>query len=726
MPLSAAPTAPRVEHRTDPGTVLGLGTPTPRLSWTVPRADADWRQTAYEVEVTGATGTRSSVVDSADSRCSSRGRRRPWRPASGPGAGARRARRRLERLEPDDDRRGRAARPGGLDRPLRLPGRIGGLRRRPRPCSPGRSRCPGRSRAPGSTPPRTGSTWRALNGRRIDDTRARARLDGLRAPAPLPRLRRHGPGAPGANVLERPARQRLVPRPPRLPRRRAPVRRPARPARPARGDDRRRHGARPGDRRLLGRARERGRSTTTSTTARRPTCAARGDLAAAGRRGGRPRRRTSAVLVAPDGPPIRPTERPARAAGLDVSRRAARSSTSGRTPSAGCACGRTVCPRARRSSSGTRRCSSDGSSAPGRCGRRRPPTPTSSPGGDEVLEPSLTLHGFRYAEVSGVPDLRAEDLELVVVGSDLERTGWFTSLRRPARPPARERRVEHARQLRRRAHGLPAARRATGLDRRHPGLRADGDLPVRHRRIAHLLAGRPGGRAVPRRLGPARGAERDPHRGPRPRGGRLGRRRDGRAVDAPPAHRRPRRPRAPAAEHARVGRQACGPRRSRPALDGWLPVRRLAGPRRPAGRPGATPRPTATWSRPRTSPARPRSWPTRPRCSDGDDLADDVRRARRGGPRRVRPDVRHPGRARALRRADRLRAGPGVGPPPDGGAARARRDAGWPTSSVGAASGSARASSGRRSSATHSPAPATSRSPTGCCCRPRARRGSTR
>jgi alpha-L-rhamnosidase len=48
-------------------------------------------------------------------------------------------------------------------------------------------------------------------------------------------------------------------------------------------------------------------------------------------------------------------------------------------------------------------------------------------GGDEVLEPSLTFHGFRYAEVTGVPGLRAEDIEAVVVGTDLRRTGWFES-----------------------------------------------------------------------------------------------------------------------------------------------------------------------------------------------------------------------------------------------------------------------------------------------------------
>ncbi|MET0714144.1 MAG: family 78 glycoside hydrolase catalytic domain, partial [Mycetocola sp.] len=46
---------------------------------------------------------------------------------------------------------------------------------------------------------------------------------------------------------------------------------------------------------------------------------------------------------------------------------------------------------------------------------------------NEVLEPLFTFHGFRYAEVTGVDDLRAEDLELVVLGSRLRRTGWFTS-----------------------------------------------------------------------------------------------------------------------------------------------------------------------------------------------------------------------------------------------------------------------------------------------------------
>ncbi len=48
-------------------------------------------------------------------------------------------------------------------------------------------------------------------------------------------------------------------------------------------------------------------------------------------------------------------------------------------------------------------------------------------GADQTLEPALTFHGFRYAEVTGVPGLRADDVEAVVVGSDLRRTGWFSS-----------------------------------------------------------------------------------------------------------------------------------------------------------------------------------------------------------------------------------------------------------------------------------------------------------
>jgi alpha-L-rhamnosidase len=45
----------------------------------------------------------------------------------------------------------------------------------------------------------------------------------------------------------------------------------------------------------------------------------------------------------------------------------------------------------------------------------------------EVLEPSLSFHGFRYAEISGADGLDIAAVEAVVVGSDLTRTGWFES-----------------------------------------------------------------------------------------------------------------------------------------------------------------------------------------------------------------------------------------------------------------------------------------------------------
>src|SRR5579875_3676242 len=45
----------------------------------------------------------------------------------------------------------------------------------------------------------------------------------------------------------------------------------------------------------------------------------------------------------------------------------------------------------------------------------------------ETLEPRFTFHGFRYAEVNGIVDDQLEAIEAVVVGSDLERTGWFSS-----------------------------------------------------------------------------------------------------------------------------------------------------------------------------------------------------------------------------------------------------------------------------------------------------------
>ena len=47
-------------------------------------------------------------------------------------------------------------------------------------------------------------------------------------------------------------------------------------------------------------------------------------------------------------------------------------------------------------------------------------------GGEDVVEPDFTFHGFRYAEVTGWPgELDPAAVTAVVVGSDLRRTGWF-------------------------------------------------------------------------------------------------------------------------------------------------------------------------------------------------------------------------------------------------------------------------------------------------------------
>jgi alpha-L-rhamnosidase len=67
MSRSAAPTHLRFDHHTDAGPILGVGTATPRLSWQIPTADPDWAQTAYELEIVrGDAAPRTHVVEAAD------------------------------------------------------------------------------------------------------------------------------------------------------------------------------------------------------------------------------------------------------------------------------------------------------------------------------------------------------------------------------------------------------------------------------------------------------------------------------------------------------------------------------------------------------------------------------------------------------------------------------------------------------------------------------------
>lgn len=66
MVVAAAPRAPRFEHHTDASPVLGVGTSTPRLSWTVPQADEGYEQTAYEVEISRDGNRQRYRVDSGE------------------------------------------------------------------------------------------------------------------------------------------------------------------------------------------------------------------------------------------------------------------------------------------------------------------------------------------------------------------------------------------------------------------------------------------------------------------------------------------------------------------------------------------------------------------------------------------------------------------------------------------------------------------------------------
>ena len=80
-------------------------------------------------------------------------------------------------------------------------------------------------------------------------------------------------------------------------------------------------------------------------------------------------------------------------------------------------------------------------------------------GGRDSFEPTFTFHGFRYAEIDGWPgEIRADDIEAVVVHSEMQRTGRFS-----CSDPLVDRLVENSvwgqkGNFLERAHRLPAAR----------------------------------------------------------------------------------------------------------------------------------------------------------------------------------------------------------------------------------------------------------------------------
>ena len=244
---------------------------------------------------------------------------------------------------------------------------------------------------------------------------ARAGLDQLPPPAPLPDPRRHRPARRRCQRARRLARRRLVPRATRVRRRAcgtstAPTsallaqleialrRRIGR--RRRRPTARWRSGTRPPSRHrpLRGRDLRRppGRSDGWST-ARPSTTADWVDV-------GDARTRLGHVMVAPTrsaGAQRSTTLRPATIAHVTVRRDA--SSTSARTSPGGCGSGSAARP-ATRSRCATPRCSSTASSARGRCAAPKRPTRTCSPAtGPEQWEPTFTMHGFRYVQVEGWP-----------------------------------------------------------------------------------------------------------------------------------------------------------------------------------------------------------------------------------------------------------------------------------------------------------------------------------
>ena len=472
----------------------------------------------------------------------------------------------------------------------------------------------------------------------------------------------------GEQRARRAARQRLVPRPARLPGRARALRRPARAAGPARGD------APPT-------ARVHVLATDGSWTARESDVLAddlydgqRTDLRRAAwpatDRPGRGARRRPGPAGRAGRPAGAGHRGAARRRGVPPRRPARRWSTSARTSSAGSGCASARLPPGDEVVVRHAEVLEDGELGARPLRTAKATDTYLLAGADEVvLEPSLTFHGFRYAEVTGVPELRGRG-----------RRGGRRRLRpaphrlvqlvaRPAQPLPRERRLGHARQLRRRAHRLPAARRAARLDRRHPGLLADRELPVRQRRLPRP-PGWPTWPPSSSRTARCRSWCPDVLRRPRPRRRRPGatprRSCPGCSTSAPAT--------------AACWRGSC--RACAPGSTGWptSPATTGCGRAASSSATGSTrprrrttpsaPRPTRTSSPPRTWPARPRSSPRRPRLVGDADAARHYADLADRGPRGVRPRVRDRRRPGAERRADRVRAGPRVGAAARRGAAR--------------------------------------------------------
>jgi len=420
MSPAAAPAGVRFEHHTDDGPVLGIGTPAPRLSWYVPTAPEGFRQSAYQVEISRARGPVELItVASADQVLV------PW--PAGPLAAREAAQVRVRVRGVDDDWSAWSA-PAVVERGLDdwaarfiSPATLGGLGM-PAPVLTGEVVLPGdivRARLYATA---HGLYTARLNGQRVGDHELAPGWTSYQHRLRYQSYDVTGLVRPGANRLDV-----LL----------------------GNGWYRGRLGFQGrrglyGDRLALLAQLE---VTTADGTVHRLgtdeswSAADSGVLAddlydgqRTDLRGGERRTDTVEVLdadlgrlVAPDGPPVRVTE---VLAALRVW-----ASPGGRTL---VDFGQNVVGRVRLRVRGL---AADHEVVVRHAevleheelGVRplRTAEATDSyvlAGPDEaVLEPTLTFHGFRYAEVTGVPGLRAEDVEAVVIGSDLRRTGWFES-----------------------------------------------------------------------------------------------------------------------------------------------------------------------------------------------------------------------------------------------------------------------------------------------------------
>ncbi len=94
--------------------------------------------------------------------------------------------------------------------------------------------------------------------------------------------------------------------------------------------------------------------------------------------------------------------------------------------------------------------------------------------GEEEFQPDFTFHGFRYAEVTGLkykPDLSA--LKAVAIYTDAPITVQMQSGSPMINQLWKQHPLGTALELCRRAHGLPATRRASGMDRGRAGILAN-------------------------------------------------------------------------------------------------------------------------------------------------------------------------------------------------------------------------------------------------------------